>query len=141
VTGLIVALAGCSSSRRSSALAPGEAARLLVDRNWIDRLPERAGDKLHVYRFIPSMGSSGVYQDRTLYAGQFELFGFAATGDEIRFDLLHTGDRATTRYTVESVDEKPFDLRLVLERDPRGPATYFGWRDEKRAAFRLPDLR
>ena len=57
--------------------------KLLIDRNWIDRMPQTERDKLHVYRFVPSMGG-GVFQDRTLYKGTFELFHFEASGDELR---------------------------------------------------------
>ena len=51
--------------------------------------------------------------------------------DEIRFDLLETGDRVTSAYKIEVVDgPAPFDLRLTIADDPRGPKTYFGMRSE-----------
>ena len=93
-------------------------------------MPETQHDKLHVYRFVPNMGG-GVYQDRTLYKGTFELFRFEATGDHIRFDLPETGDRVTSRYKIEAVaGPKPFDLKLTLGDDPRGPHVYYGMRAE-----------
>jgi hypothetical protein len=125
------ALAACSTSSAPSKRLPADQAeQLLIDRNWIDRMPETERDRLHVYRFVPSMGG-GVYQDRTLYKGTFELFRFEATGSEIRFDLPETKTKVVSTYTIESVDgPEPFDLKLVIPADPRGPKVYFGMRAE-----------
>jgi hypothetical protein len=126
---LLALACGCSRPRAADAVSPEEAKRLLIDRNWLDRYPGTPSDRLNVFRFVPKMGG-GVFQDRTLYAGQFELFSFEATGEEIRFQLWHTGDTARTRYTVERLpkDKKsPFDLKLTLESSPRGPSVYYGW--------------
>jgi hypothetical protein len=122
-------LAACSSSSPSTQVGGDDAKQLLIDRNWIDRMPETDREKLHVYRFVPKMGG-GVYQDRTIYKGTFELFKFEATGDEIRFDLLETGDKVTSHYKIEEVSAPHFDLRLTIFDDPRGPRTYFGSRAE-----------
>jgi hypothetical protein len=135
--------AACDRAPKSTALPGDEARSLLLDRNWIDRLPEKKSDKLHVFRFVPSMGG-GVYQDRTIFFGTFELFQFEHTADEIRFALLHTGDRKTVKYRIEAID-KPgpdgFDLKLILDGSPRGPSVYYGWRKEgaKERAL-VPDL-
>jgi hypothetical protein len=128
---LIAALAACSSSKsESTAVAPDEAKQLLIDRNWLDKMPETDRDKLHVYRFVPKMGG-GVFQDRTLYKGVFELFNFEATGDEIRFSLPETKTKVTSAYKIEAVSgPASFDLRLTIFDDPRGPRTYYGWRAE-----------
>ncbi|MCW5806168.1 MAG: hypothetical protein KIT31_27635 [Deltaproteobacteria bacterium] len=124
-----LSLAACKSSS-TTAVSSDEAKDLLVERNWLDRMPETDREKLHVYRFVPSMGG-GVYQDRTLYKGTFELFQFEHTGDEIRFNLLETGDKVTSRYRIEKVDgPEPFDLRLTITDDPRGPRVYYGMRSE-----------
>src|SRR4051812_31444438 len=72
---LSLALTACSS--KSKAVDGDEAQKLLIDRNWIDRMPETERDKLYVYRFVPNMGG-GVYQDRTIFKGTFELFKFEA---------------------------------------------------------------
>lgn len=135
--GVLVALAlaaGCSPAERGPAathLPPDEAARVLLDRNWIDRLPERASDRLHVYRFVPSMGG-GVYQDRTVWKGSFELFTFEVRGDELRVATPEDGAARRTRFRVDRIAAGPegTDLRLVLEDPPRGPTTYYGWSGE-----------
>lgn len=127
---LFATLAGCSSGSAPTSLPADEAQRLLIDRNWIDRMPETERERLHVYRFVPSMGG-GVFQDRTLFKGTFELFSFEATGEQIRFVLHETKDTVTSAYRIEPVDgPPPFDLKLTIPDDPRGPKVYFGMRSE-----------
>ncbi len=127
---LALMLAACSSSTAPQSLPADEARQLLIDRNWIDKMPETERDRLHVYRFVPKMGG-GVYQDRTLYKGTFELFKFKATGDEIRFDMKETNTRVSSAYTIEKVTgPEPFDLRLTIFESPRGPKTYYGVKAE-----------
>ena len=134
--GLVVAtllLAACSTKPATQrALPPDQAAKLLLDRNWLDRVPKKIDDKLHVYRFVPSMGG-GVFQDRTIFFGTFELFTFEADGSRIRFNLLHTGDKRVSRYTIEPLatpGPDGVDLMLTIDDDPRGPKRYYGWRNE-----------
>jgi hypothetical protein len=120
---LLVALVGCSSSHKTHN-------DLLIDRNWIDRMPTTERDKLHVYRFVPTMGG-GVFQDRTLYKGTFELFHFETDGSKIHFVLPETKQDITSKFTIESVDgPEPFDLKLTIDDDPRGPSVYYGMRSE-----------
>jgi hypothetical protein len=127
---LFVALAACSPAKKSGIVDRDEARKLLLDRNWIDRMPETTRDRLHVYRFVPSMGG-GVFQDRTLYKGTFELFMFETNGDEIRFNLPETEQKIVSKFHIETVDgPKPFDLKLTIDADPRGPQVYYGMRSE-----------
>ncbi|HSN25153.1 MAG TPA: hypothetical protein VLT45_02675, partial [Kofleriaceae bacterium] len=88
----LLAATACSSHHEPKTITGDEARHVLLDRNWIDRMPETERDKLHVYRFVPTMGG-GVYQDRTIFKGTFELFQFEATNTEIRFNLLETHDK------------------------------------------------
>src|ERR1051325_5637891 len=108
----------------------------------IDRMPETMTDRLHVYRFVPSMGG-GVYQDRTLFKGTFELFMFKVErGDHIVFDLPETGEKVTSQFKIEKVDgPAPFDLKLTVFSDPRGPRTYYGMQSETDRDGHLLDER
>lgn len=127
---VLVAVAACTSHPRDRAVTGDQARQLLIDRNWIDRMPQTERDRLHVYRFVPNMGG-GVFQDRTIFKGTFELFMFETTDKEIRFVLPETHERVTSAYRIEAVDgPKPFDLKLTIDGDPRGPKTYFGIRAE-----------
>jgi hypothetical protein len=128
-----LAVAACSSNSSPSPekLSASDARDVLINRNWIDRMPETPSDRLHVYRFVPSMGG-GVFQDRTLYKGTFELFMFKVErGDHIVFDLPETHEKVTSQFKVERVaGPPPFDLKLTIWSDPRGPHVYFGMQSE-----------
>lgn len=131
-TVLLIALASaaCSAPKKSDIVDDSEARKLLLDRNWLDRMPETDRDRLHVYRFVPSMGG-GVFQDRTLFKGTFELFMFETSGDEIRFNLPETHQKVVSKFRIENVrGPEPFDLKLTIDADPRGPQVYYGIRAE-----------
>lgn len=123
---LLLALVGCGGSKD---LSVEQQKSLLIDRNWMDRMPETKHDRLHVYRFVPGMGG-GVFQDRTVFKGTFELFRFEAQNGEIRFDLPETDEKITSKFKIEEVKQPPFDLKLTISDDPRGPHIYFGMRSE-----------
>jgi hypothetical protein len=134
---LALAVAAVACSSKSSRVDDAEAKKLLVDRNWLDRMPETERDRLFVYRFVPNMGG-GVFQDRTLYKGTFELFTFEVDGDRIRFVLPETREKVTSTFRIEEVSgPKPFDLKLSVANDPRGPHVYYGMREETDAVRAL----
>ena len=138
---LALVLAACSSSHpENKTLSGDEARKVLLDRNWLDRMPQTDRDRLHVYRFVPSMGG-GVFQDRTLFKGTFELFVYEIKGDEIRIHWPHTAARDRVHFHIEKVKgPKPFDLRLVLEGTSRGPTVYYGRSRETHAEPLIPPL-
>jgi hypothetical protein len=129
VLSILCGMAACS--KPSPQLSASDARDVLINRNWIDRMPETQTDRLHVYRFVPSMGG-GVFQDRTLFKGVFELFMFKVErGDHLVFDLPETREKVTSQFKIERVDgPAPFDLKLTIYTDPRGPHVYFGMRAE-----------
>lgn len=135
VSSLVLGLgvAACSSDEprpRATPVSAAEAASLLIDRNWLDTWPRDKDDHLHVFRFTPSMGG-GVYHDRTVFQGKFELFTFETQGDQLRMVFPHTGETSTTTFRIERVDgPAPFDLRLTLDKSPRGPRVYYGMSSE-----------
>jgi hypothetical protein len=131
VVSALCATACSSKSPPSARLSPDDARDVLIDRNWIDRMPETTTDRLHVYRFVPSMGG-GVYQDRTLFKGTFELFMFKVErGDHIVFNLPETHEQVTSQFAIEKITGPgPFDLKLTLSTDPRGPHEYYSIRAE-----------
>ncbi|HEX3762483.1 MAG TPA: hypothetical protein VHW23_27465 [Kofleriaceae bacterium] len=138
---LALAAAACSSSH-DDRLSASDARDVLINRNWIDRMPERTTDRLHVYRFVPDMGG-GVYQDRTLFKGTFELFMFKVErGDHIVFQLPETHEKVTSQFQIEHVaGPQPFDLKLTIFSDPRGPHVYYGIRAETDRDGHLLDAR
>ena len=125
-------LSACQQPR-ALALPPGEARLALLDRNWVDRLPETPQERLRVFRFVPKMGG-GVFQDRTLYAGHFELFHFQQDGQTLRFHLPHTDEKVAVPFVIDRVpgsgEQSPYDLHLHIEDSPRGPQDYYSPRGE-----------
>jgi hypothetical protein len=142
VASALAALAATACSKAPDRLSASDSADVLINRNWLDRMPETQSDRLHVYRFVPSMGG-GVYQDRTLFKGTFELFMFKVErGNHIVFDLPETGEKVTSEFRIEKVDgPAPFDLKLTVSSDPRGPHTYYGMRAETDRDGHLLDAR
>ncbi len=129
---LFACAAACSGGGKATSLPPDQAKKLLLDRNWVDQLPKSVDDKLHVFRFVPSMGG-GVFQDRTLFFGTFELFQFKHDGRVIDFDLLHTGDRKQSSYRIDELPTpgpEGVDIVLTLSSSPRGPSVYYSWRNQ-----------
>jgi hypothetical protein len=127
---LALAVTACSSKSHDERLSASDSRDVLINRNWLDRMPERTTDRLHVYRFVPNMGG-GVFQDRTLFKGTFELFMFKVDRDHIVFDLPETHERVTSQFQIERVaGPRPFDLKLTIFADPRGPHVYYGMRAE-----------
>jgi hypothetical protein len=137
---LALALAAACDSRRDAALPAERAASLLTDRNWLDRWPTGPREQLHVYRFTPSMGG-GVFQDRTLFAGHFELFVFAVSGDRLNIGWPDRDLAEDIAFRITPVDgPEPFDLRLDLEGNAVGPHTLYGRRAEGSGDARLVEV-
>jgi hypothetical protein len=143
---LAAVLAAACSGERSPAerwLPPDQAAELLENRNWMDSWPTGESDRLHVYRFTPSMGG-GVFQDRTLFAGHFELFTYEVDGEHLTIQWPHSKEEDRMVFRIQRADgPAPFDLRLELSGSSRGPRRYFARSTETSAAgdsLALPPL-
>jgi hypothetical protein len=127
-----VSAASCRGDE-TSRLSAEEAAKLLENRNWMDHWPRSSNEQLYVYRFTPQMGG-GVFQDRTLFKGVFELFVYEVAGSELRIRWPHNNVRDAVRFKIERVKgPHPFDLRLTLEGTSRGPSVYYGRAKETHA--------
>jgi hypothetical protein len=140
-----VTAAACGRDRAASdtPLPADRAGELLINRNWMDRWPSQESDRLHVYRFTPSMGG-GVFQDRTLFAGHFELFTYQVDGEHLTIQWPHSKEEDRMVFRIREVNgPAPFDLLLELSTPSRGPRTYYGRSVEGSAAadpFALPAL-
>ena len=122
--------AACSRNQEGAQLSPETAAQLLENRNWMDRWPSDPDERLHVYRFTPSMGG-GVYQDRTLFKGQFELFVYKHETSKLTIRWPDRKKSEVFEYQIEAVDGPgPFDLKLTLPGAALGPQSLYGIRAE-----------
>ena len=134
--------AACGKETATRAQLPADrAAELLINRNWMDRWPAEESDRLKVYRFTPSMGG-GVFQDRTLFAGHFELFTYQVDGEHLTIQWPHSKEEDRMVFRIREVKgPAPFDLQLELSTPSRGPRVYYGRSAETSAAadpFALP---
>jgi hypothetical protein len=130
VIALCAALTGCRTEPGGTPVSPEEAARLVVNRHWLDRLPEEGSARFHVLLMLPQMQHSGVYQHRDMWKGDFELFFFKVDGPRLTFDLRGSHRKVATGYRIERLQtgsDQPFDLKLVLDRSPRGPRTFYSF--------------
>lgn len=122
----LAAACGRDQAPEVRTLPPDEAAEVLINRNWLDRWPTNEQERLHVYRFTPSMGG-GVFQDRTLFAGEFELFTYQVDGEHLTIQWPNSKEEDRMVFRVQRVSgPAPFDLRLELTTPSRGPRTYWG---------------
>lgn len=134
----LAAACGSDKAPEVRTLPPDEAAEVLINRNWLDRWPTAEQERLHVYRFTPSMGG-GVFQDRTLFAGHFELFTYQVEGEHLTIQWPNSKEEDRMVFRVQRVSgPAPFDLRLELATPSRGPRTYYGRSVETGAAAADP---
>ncbi len=140
LTVLAIAVAVSCGTSHDAKLSDTEAKEVLENRNWMDVWPTSDREPLHVYRFTPAMGG-GVYQDRTLYAGAFELFNYeigVPNTDVVRIRWPHTKDVEQLKFSIEAVKgPEPFDLRLKFDGNLRGPSVFYGRQSETSASLRI----
>jgi hypothetical protein len=107
-------------SRRSD---PG----LLLDRVWVDRLPEHQRDYVQVLALISEV-PLGVFQKASSYRLELELFEFSRSPEEVRLYFPQSETREVMHYRIKHCDDlPPFDLCLDLDRNPwGGPRRYYG---------------
>jgi hypothetical protein len=132
---LVLACLAVGACKRANvdAVSPEEAADLLINRNWMDHWPSSREERLFVYRFTPAMGG-GVFQDRTLFAGSFELFTFSTSESRLTIEWPHRDVKESIPFRIEKVrGPRPFDLKLILDGNESGPSEYFGRSSETAA--------
>ena len=122
-----LALAGCRDRKPApppEVLPPAEAARVLRNHVWLDKMPESQTERFHLALFLDR--SIGVYQDRTVWKGDFEMFEFKLRDDRVELSLPGSRKVVKTKWRIERVRDGDFDYRLVFDDAPRGPKAYWG---------------
>ena len=127
--------------------AKAEDPRLILERPWIDRLPEKATEHINAFLMI-DRESLGIFQKASQYQIFLELFrhkrGGTSAKPEVGFAFPQTGKQAKVKYRIWSCDELDgFDLCLELSRNPwGGPTRYHSARDwESSQALRRVETR
>jgi len=108
--------------------------RLILERPWIDRIPDKPTDFMNAFVMV-SRQSVGVFHKASRYRVTAELFrhqrGGSTEKPSVAFSFPQTGKKAEARYRIWECDDLDgFDLCLELSRNPwEGPRRYHSARD------------
>jgi len=124
--------------RQAPSLRTDEAGKpLLLDRVWIDQMPQQPTDKIHLFVAITER-PLGAFEHRSVWEGTWEVFRWRMRREDQRFlvELPQTGDKAEIEWDAQACREGGFDYCLTLKGSPRGPERYYskkGWEIRSRA--------
>lgn len=116
---------GQSEARR------GDDSRLVLDRVWIDNMPERYTDYVHAM-VVLSDAPVGLFQKASAYRANIEIMEFRREGGTLKIHYPQTGKSETVRFKISHCsDLPPLDLCLDFAKGPwHGPKRYYGASDE-----------
>ncbi len=101
----------------------------VVDRLWIDHLPQNPRDEISVFLAL-SDEPVGIFQTASQWRGKYELFQHETSGDDIRIVYPATGERETVRVRARACDESGWNYCLEIKGASRGVKKYYsmeGW--------------
>jgi len=104
-------------------------AKLVQNRLWIDHMPKNDRDTIQVFVTL-SDESLGIFQATSGWKGQFELFTYEASGDQLRVVYGQNGDKDTVRAKARKCSDGGMDFCLELSGNSRGVQKYYsleGW--------------
>ncbi|MBM3463386.1 MAG: hypothetical protein FJX76_14905 [Armatimonadetes bacterium] len=121
---LIAGLAYALWYREAFTPPPTEAAApspLLVDRLWIDEMPQRDTDKFNFYVFSSEDNFGVNDKAQSIYKHVVELFYYDAKDTALRFQFPHDRRDVRTACKVEKMarPKDEFDLQLTINADPQ----------------------
>ena len=118
---------GCSSDRPRK----GEDPQLLLDRIWIDRLPEKHTEYSQIMLVLAGQ-PIGVFQRASSYDMHLEVFMYRREGGRVAYRFPQSDKKGELTYRIAGCNDlPPFDLCLELSQNPwGGPKRYHGMRDE-----------
>lgn len=104
---------------------------LLLDRVWIDSIPEARTDYVQVF---VALGNSpvGVFQRSSDYRVEAEIYTYNRKENRMKVFFPQTKKKKSFTYKIHPCDEQPpFDLCLDLSKNPwGGPKRYYSWSDQ-----------
>jgi hypothetical protein len=94
---------------------------LLVDRIWIDEIPQRESDKFHLYLFSSEDNFGINDKAASIYKHLLEIFFYDASGTTLSFQFPHDRRNSKTSYKVEKLSKPKddVDLKLTITADPQ----------------------
>jgi hypothetical protein len=109
--------------------------RDLMNRPWIDRLPQGPRDAFSLYFFTDEdmgPGNIGVHLNGIPVRFTTELFAYAADSKRVKFLWLAQDGQHQSDIKVTYEDNGRYDMKLVVQKDPRHDGktwTYYGRED------------
>ena len=102
---------------------------LLLDRVWLDHMPRNDRDTINAFLAITDQ-PLGIFQAASQWKGNYELFRYEASGDEMRLVFPQNGDREKVTAKARRCNERGMDYCLELDGSKRGVKRYYsrkGW--------------
>jgi hypothetical protein len=121
-----------SSSTDTPAPVVNDGEQLVLDRIWIDHIPKNDRDTIQVFAAI-SEEPFGVFQAASSWKGNYELFRYEPSGNQLKIVYPQTNDRETVKHNARRCSENQMDFCLELSGGSRGVKRYYsrkGWEIE-----------
>ena len=96
---------------------------LVLDRVWVDQLPSRPKDVMNVFAAITQQ-PFGIFQTTTQWKGSYEIFQYAAAGNELRIVYPQTGEKEKVKVRAWNCKQGAMDYCLELTGASRGVKRY-----------------
>ena len=114
--------------------------RLLLNRVWFDRLPEKATDDVDLWIFLA--GGVALHEKGSSYRASFELLEFERRGATLDGRHLHDKKPFRTDFQVRGCDDhEPFTLCLTLATVGGKKVELYGFGDEEDLARHAPSAK
>lgn len=137
-TAMVLALVGAtgygayrwisSDDAKPAQTATLDGEQLVLDRIWIDHMPKNDRDTIQFFAAITEE-PFGVFQAASSWKGQYELFRYQTSGNELHVTYPQTGDRETVKHKARRCSDNGMDYCLELD-GGRGVKKYYsrkGW--------------
>lgn len=121
-------------------VGPDASPRVLLNRVWFDRLPEKATDTFDLWIFLA--GGIGLREQGSRYRATIDLFEFERRGSTLEGRHLHDGARIRTTFDVRTCDDHPpFSLCLTIADIAGGKKELYGFGEDDEMDRHAPAAR
>jgi hypothetical protein len=104
---------------------------ILVNRLWVDRIPQKETDQFHILAVLTQRQKVGVFQHGSVWEGDWAAFQWQFQGKDkdlhIRFP--QSGKTAEVKWSIQDCRKTPFDYCMDTKGNPRGPEKWYSRKD------------
>jgi hypothetical protein len=125
---------------RGDRAQPADDRKLVVDRIWVDHLPQNPRDEISIFLALTEeqMGDAiGIFQTGSQWRAKYELFEHESGGEQLKIVYPQTGERESVRTRARACNDHGWDFCLELSGNSRGVKKYYsmeGWEVGSRSA-------